>query len=768
MIDKQSASDHPGYVYAARLADGDLYFGISRSVEDIHKGLAKGFGNSRIRERLPLTLICSWQVMSMANAKSTMTFLRNLPPATVSAALTDGIADITRWLTQQLGPGRVILCTQCHELKARSRCGQNSICSRCFQKETSARCTRCRQPKHHVSPASGLCPKCAEIEARPVQPCARCKKVKPIIDTAQSLCRECRKYLRLIAKGPSKRRKVSCSVCGKLRAAGRKTQDICLGCAHREHAINGTCAGCGKRKRFKNKLRALCACCAMDRSAPGMVRKFLREFRSPFPGSREAFGILAETVDPDKADLRNAQRIINFGRYLQTHELAEPLTWGVLCEAASAVSSRKTAAKDIRGCLLTVGHRLANAGRIESRKDYLAQRKLSVRITIAPAILLPILPSFAEWSLRRKTTCQQVLAQVNSICALCDWCLNIGITSLESINQNCVEQYFLTTHWNLQCKCGSTLPIEFEGGVPACSCSCGSWGPFEKVAKRKPDTIRGARGRLVVFFDWAVLNGLISDNPVRIQVANPKQQIQHFPLEVLVPLLKYIQSPDSDPDEALALYLTIFHLFAVWELQHLRYPKTSEKPGEADLSELYGLTAPTRPVSLGRHSAGREILDFSFPESARPWLPQLLARFQDQRSRILQGKKNDFLFVAPGKCQNAVPVSSPYISKLVQRAAKRALGYGIPQKLLRKTAALLVAAEGGAESLRYLGFEEQQATAYVEARREVVNAPQTRSPAGNAQNKRDNNAHRPPQVLGVTPRRHSTAVKKEAKQQLIA
>lgn len=766
MIEEKSASDHPGFVYAARLADGELYFGISQSVEDIHKGLAKGFGNPRIRQRLPLTLICSWQVLSMATARSTMTFLRHLPPATVSAALTDGIADITAWLMQELGPDKLILCSQCHALKARF--GHNGMCEKCFRKEASTKCARCQQAKHHVSPASGLCPKCTEIESRPVQACARCKKVKPIIDTAQSLCRGCRKYLRLIAKGPPKRRRVWCSVCGKLRTAGRKTRDICPGCAHREHAITGTCAGCGKRKRFTNKLRALCAGCAMNRSAPGMVRKFLREFQSPFPGSQEAFEILAETVVPDTTNFRKAQQILRFGRYLQTQELAQPLTWDELDRAASTLPSRKTAAQDVRGCLLTVGHLLANAGRIESRRDYLAQRKLSLRIANAPSILLPALPSFAEWSLRRKTTCKQVLAQVNSICALCDWCLNIGITSLKSINQNCVDQYFLTTYWNLQCKCGPTLPIECERGVPARSCSCGSWGPFEKVAKRKPGTIRAARGRLVVFFDWAVLNGLISDNPVRIQVANPKRQIQHFPVEVLVSLLKYVRSPDSDPAEALALYLTIFHLFAAWELQHLRYPKTSEKPGEADLSELYGLTAPTRPVSLGRRYAGREMLDFSFPKSARPWLPQLLARFQDQRSRILQGKRNDFLFVAPGKCQNAVPVSSAFISRLVQRASKRALGYEIPQKLLRKTAALLVATEGGAESLKYLGFEEQQATAYVEARREVVNAPQIRSSAGDSTKNRKANTDQPSQRPVATLRRHNTVVKKEAKQKLIA
>lgn len=265
---------------------------------------------------------------------------------------------------------------------------------------------------------------------------------------------------------------------------------------------------------------------------------------------------MAETVVPDQTDYWKAQKIMNFGKYLQTHELAQPLTWHVLDQAAAEVPSRKLAAKDVRGCLSTVGHLLANAGKIESRKDYRARRKLSLRIANAPSDLKPLLQAFAEWNLRRKTTCWQVIAQVETISALFRWCMDIGITSLESINQHCIEQYFLTTYWELQCPCGAAFPITLQPGMPASSCTCGNQSQMVKVAKVASGTIRGARGRLAVFFDWAVLRGVISDNPVQIQVANPKQQIQHYPAEILKPLFDFIRSPESDPAQALVLSVT--------------------------------------------------------------------------------------------------------------------------------------------------------------------------------------------------------------------
>src|SRR5207302_5922251 len=137
----------------------------------------------------------------------------------------------------------------------------------------------------------------------------------------------------------------------------------------------------------------------------------------------------------------------------------------------------------------------------------------------------------------------------------------------------------------------------------------------------------------------------------------------------------FIMDSNSDPAEAFAVYLTIAHVFAVWELQKVKLPRADHTSAELDLADVYSLVAPRRHVSLGNHSAGRQLERFSFPEIARPWLTKLISRFQEQRSRILNGRKRDYLFVAPGRTHNNVPVSTAYIRTLILRASKRALGY---------------------------------------------------------------------------------------------
>ncbi|MGO9432968.1 MAG: hypothetical protein ACLP00_01580, partial [Terracidiphilus sp.] len=341
----------------------------------------------------------------------------------------------------------------------------------------------------------------------------------------------------------------------------------------------------------------------------------------------------------------------------------------------------------------------------------------------APDGLKAILEAFAQWSLGRRTTWSMVIAQVDAISALWRWCVARDVTSLQSINQFIIKWYFRTTFWELRCsKCSTTFPMGSDPANDPVSCSsCGHRGPLAKVPKKNPNTIRGVRASLVVFFDWACRARLIPANPVLIELPSPKRQIQHCSVDELESLYVFVMDRNNDPAEALALYLTISHVFAAWELQEVKLP-----PGDRDLAEVYGLTAPRRRVSLGRHSGGRALADVSFLESARPWLTDLLRRFQAQRSRVLRGKKNDYLFVAPGTNHNNVHVSLAFISSLVQRASKQALGYDTPQKLLRKTGALVVAVNAGPEYLKQLGYSEHQAVEFLEADRELIGAPKSR------------------------------------------
>jgi len=456
-----------------------------------------------------------------------------------------------------------------------------------------------------------------------------------------------------------------------------------------------------------------------------MIRKFLRNFRSPFPSSQEAFEILTAPLDPDRMNVKQAMRIIDFGKYLREHELASPLGWNAIDEALATVPAQprmQDAAQNIRSCLLNVGHLLASAGRIETRKDHALNRRLSMCIANAPHELREILQSFAKWSIRRKTTCRYVLRQIETVCTFWVWCLANNVTSLDAVNPYCVNQYFLISFYLLVCsKCGTTTPVDCEASRGTKRyCSCGSRKPLVMAPKLDPETIVGVRSKLVVFFDWACINRLSSVNPIRFQRAHPWKRIQHCSFDALPSLYKFIMDAQSDPVEAFALYLTIAHLFTGWELQQVRIPRSDQSSSVLDLTQLYGLTAPSRPVSIGKRSQGRQLAQFSFLESARPWLIGLLSRFQAQRAQILNGRKNDYVFVAPGRGHNNVPVSTAFIRGLILRATSAALGYQVPQNLLRKTASLVVAAKVGPAILKNLGYGEKQAVAYSERRRELV------------------------------------------------
>ena len=88
------------------------------------------------------------------------------------------------------------------------------ICQPCYKRLPRARCSRCQQ---HA--ATGHCPKCVVVTARPVAACSRCKHERPIYNQDDGLCRRCHDYIQSEASRKALQVKRPCSVCGKLRSA---------------------------------------------------------------------------------------------------------------------------------------------------------------------------------------------------------------------------------------------------------------------------------------------------------------------------------------------------------------------------------------------------------------------------------------------------------------------------------------------------------------------------------------------------------------------
>ncbi|HKF47579.1 MAG TPA: hypothetical protein VKB38_09505 [Terracidiphilus sp.] len=467
------------------------------------------------------------------------------------------------------------------------------------------------------------------------------------------------------------------------------------------------------------KSRSLCAQCAVNHSGPDLLRKFVRNFQSPHPGSQAAFETLVQTIAPENIkQYDHAARIIHFGKYLQSHALPIPLTWRAIDEAIEAVPRGSRAANGIRSCLLSLGHLLANQGCIESRALYQLRRCLAERIANAPAEGRDCVGKFAQWSLDRKATYRHVIAQVESVNSLWRWSEEKEVNSILSLNGENINRYLRETFLDQRCRCGGSAPRD-SSDAAICR-TCGSEGPFEQVPRRNPSTIGKARSGISMFFEWAELNSLVTTNPVNASSSTPKNRIQHCSSDVLVDILDYVMAPDNDPTDALVLYLTTIHLFEGWELQMAEFPKNESGSAEADLALSYGFLAPKRSPSLGRPSTGRDMKRITFPEEERPWMEPLLSRFQRQRAGFLNGAGSKFLFVPQGRIQNNIPVSRRYCADRVAKATQRILGSRIGLNLLKKTGRVFIADTEGPQFLKPLGIGEKQAMGYLTYHRQLI------------------------------------------------
>jgi hypothetical protein len=176
-------------------------------------------------------------------------------------------------------------------------------------------------------------------------------------------------------------------------------------------------------------------------------------------------------------------------------------------------------------------------------------------------------------------------------------------------------------------------------------------------------------------------------------------------------------SPDADPEEALVLYLIIFHLLTVTELCNAKIPSlaaAAEKPqGDCDgAKDFEYLLLPVRRLSRGRQSPRREGPIMKFPKEAAGWLRPLLERYFEKRSH---GAVSEYLFVGQfHHTRNNRPVNSKHINWLVNRASRRVLNGTVNPRDLRGTAAAIMAHRSKRRGaiLTKLGYKSLRATRY--------------------------------------------------------
>src|SRR5215469_12908820 len=312
--------------------------------------------------------------------------------------------------------------------------------------------------------------------------------------------------------------------------------------------------------------------------------------------------------------------------------------------------TNRTDPKYIRSCLLDLGHVLAAKGQLEPREVYIARRHALSPISQAPQHCQAVLQHYATWLWERRSASNDVYEHMTMLASFWSWCDQYGARNPHEVQESLVNEYLLTLYWQWQCSvCQGMTPFEPRKRKAPSSCTrCAAIGSLAKVKRYAQNTVRSHKAKLLVFFDWAKMNRMVVTNPVQRQIAAPSPTIQHYPIETVKELCRYVFSPTADPVEALVLYLIIFHAFSVWELRHAELPSVLPLHNaipQLSLGEAYYVLVPRPSPTLGDRSPGRPDIRLDFPSSAASRLRPLLDRFEQHRHRHIKDTSNHYLLI---------------------------------------------------------------------------------------------------------------------------
>jgi hypothetical protein len=511
---------------------------------------------------------------------------------------------------------------------------------------------------------------------------------------------------------------------------------VCFKCnAKRRHSdVKCTHQGCSKLVIIKKWL--LCKRHYEDRLAPNVLREYVEKYSSPFPQNEGYFKQLAAKIRWDDASkgiitirALDLVRYRAFGKFLQTSELPEKLTWHVINSINMQLETGKFRRLGIRSCLLELGNLLVEDQLMPDWNSYLNEGQLVRCLQSAPAIFLNHLVEFEKWAsdgmLNPKVgpppvtsryvsnSPSTVIQNVRYVVAFLNWCVAHQVISLAKICPELIASYKETLFWKYECKeCHRLTQFEYGETTELCgNRKCNAIGSYVKVRRLTRSSAKHAILNLRVFFNWAQLNDLVLENPLTNDPSNSSKNtftvigkegqrtevgdsIRRYDDAVVEKLCRYIVSPEAEPEEALVLYLIIFHLFTITELRNAKIPSlvTACSPQTAGANRAkdfeYLLLSP-RKLTRGRLTPGRSGSTVKFPDKARSWLVPLLERYFEQRRRDIG---SEYLFAVHSRARrHNRAVSHRYINRLVRRASLRVLSGTVNARDLRGTAAAIFA-----------------------------------------------------------------------------
>lgn len=406
----------------------------------------------------------------------------------------------------------------------------------------------------------------------------------------------------------------------------------------------------------------------------------------------------------------------------------------------------------IRSCLFDLGQIYAERGLIQDWNSYLLERQLHYSES-TPATFRNDVSNFRDWVLggmlnpKTKPATESVDVLANNAEVLIDvvrslnifliWCIRNHVNSLGEVDAAVLDSYLQTLLWKFRCsECGHSIPFNSSEAPRKCGNEkCEATHSYLRVKHLARNSRITIVSRLRVFFDWALLHGVVTHNPVgnRELTSGPRAftvtdergksievaaSIRRYDDNLVQRVCAYIVSPGADPTEAIIYYLVIFHLLEVTELRNLKIPslvsvEDSIKDSHDNPDYQYLLLPPTK-LSRGRRSSRRSGQVIRFPPKVLPWLAPLLERFYEQRENQIKALNNEYFLVAGKRSRHNKPVTRTYVFRLVQRGSRRLLDGAINLSSLRQTAAAIFSDRSNRRSavLTRMGYSARWATRF--------------------------------------------------------
>lgn len=548
----------------------------------------------------------------------------------------------------------------------------------------------------------------------------------------KSLCRSCHdKKVRRLWR-TSSLKKAECISCGAERSTTLLKEDICQSCyAKRKNGISRCRGKCGKDKVIINLRHQLCKHCYADLIAAKNLRSYLDGYSSPFSQNKYYFALLAEVIIWNEVTEKIVCRYRAIGEFLRKRELPEPLTWEAIEETLPPLGpTKRYKVKLIRSCLRDIGQLLAERGQLENKAEYVSRRRSLRPIEKAPSHFRSDLLKYLDWLVKDKYSPSSIRSSLYSISYFLLWSDERGINSLSQVQKLTIEAYQQTLYWKWICTfCKRSVPFEpWRNFPPAEAClnrKCSVANSYERCRRHSQSYIRTQTSNLFTFFEWAKYHKLVNSNPVQCKIRDDEGKITHYSEQIFEKLFAHLKSAEANPEEALALYLILFHAFKVSELRFAQIPLLILQSGEpirSTLPENYYLLIAAQPRPRANNAGRRPSLRIDLPLEAADWLKPLLTRFEQYRNAAVCNPQNEYLFVSSQSARHNLPVSREYIRRLIIKATHGVLGAVANASTLRRTAGVIFADECPRRGavLTKLGWGAQRANNYTYRRRHVL------------------------------------------------